>query len=816
MNTSPHRFGKYELQERLGQSSLAEVWKAFDTQLSCYVAIKFLHPNLHADPEFATRFLREAQVIASLHHPNIVEVQTFSISHSPESASTTAYIVMDYIEGQTLADYMSNTSHVRKFPPGADITHLFSSMAMAVDYAHQRGIIHRDIKPTNILLNKHNTAQNPLGEPMLTDFGMVEIVKTVQRPLSSVFYLAPELAQGYVGNERSDIYALGVILYEIFTGVPPFQGDNPRDIMMQHINATPPPPALINPNIRPGVTDVIMRSLAKDPASRFPSANVMVAALDKALNVSVPERKFSQLNSPVDPMNSPTYITPVSRSAMGPSSPALQGTSSSQVPPPFVSTSPATPNLSTPVQMTSPGNIPRALPPAQSGTSRMTPVVSQPTPVAQSGGPTTPMSPGFLPGSSVPDLPTNAPTQPWPKSPPQKPRRRGLLITLIVLLILVLIGSGVGTYFAFSASGSNKAATPTTIPIFGHAFFVSSGLLNPNPSSREGIADQLQINLSSIPSPHPGKSYYAWLLNKKGQEFFTPIFLGKLTVNSGTVNFSYPGDSTDLLASNSRFLITEEDAAIPPTSPSLDPSAWRYYAEFSQKPDPRNPKKYSLYDHISHLLAEDPTLKAQGLTGGLDIWLFRNTEKILEWSGSARDAWQSKSVDFIRRQLTRILDYLDGATYVQADLPTSPLLVNSTIARVPLLTFDVSKQDPPGYLYHIGTKHLHEIAQLPEATAEQKALAIHINVAINNVNLWLHGIRDDAVKLMNMTNDQLLGSDGRALLNDLATLANYAFVGQINPRTNQVSEGVVQIHYSIQRLATFDIRACTSANPCAL
>src|SRR6059058_3780105 len=105
MNTNPHRFGKYELQERLGQSSLTEVWKAFDTQSRRYVAIKFFHPGLQADPEFATRFLREGQVIAFLHHPNIVQVQTFSISQPPESVSSSAYIVMDYIEGQTLADY---------------------------------------------------------------------------------------------------------------------------------------------------------------------------------------------------------------------------------------------------------------------------------------------------------------------------------------------------------------------------------------------------------------------------------------------------------------------------------------------------------------------------------------------------------------------------------------------------------------------------------------------------------------------------------------------------------------------------------------
>ena len=397
-------------------------------------------------------------------------------------------------------------------------------------------------------------------------------------------------------------------------------------------------------------------------------------------------------------------------------------------------------------------------------------------------------------------------------------QRRRLFIILIAGLIIVLIGSSLAAYFTFFLGRGSPAA----IPMVGHAFFVSSGLLSTSPESSQGITDQLQINLQGIPDPQPGKSYYAWLLNEKNLEW-KPIFLGKLPLNHGTVDFSYPGDSdhTDLLASNSRLLITEEDADVPPNTPSLDSKTWRYYAQISQIAHSLGPNapKYSLYDHIRHLLAEDPTLKAVGLTGGLDIWLYRNTQKILEWSGSARDSWQTKSTgsgQFIRRQLTRILDYLDGVVYVQQDLPGQPLLVDPTIAKVALLTFDIQRQNPPGYLYHIGSKHLHEITQLPEATDGQRALAVQINVAVNNVDFWLHIVRTDAVKLYTMSDDQLFGDDGRTLLDDLAAQANNAFVGQINPRSNQVKEGVVQIHYNIQRLATFDIRECTSSHPCPL
>jgi eukaryotic-like serine/threonine-protein kinase len=224
-----------------------------------------------------------------------------------------------------------------------------------------------------------------------------------------------------------------------------------------------------------------------------------------------------------------------------------------------------------------------------------------------------------------------------------------------------------------------------------------------------------------------------------------------------------------------------------------------------------------LYDHIRHLLADDPKVKAAGLTGGLDIWLYRNTQKVLEWSGSARDFWKTQNAGssaFIHRQLTRIMDYLDGSTYVQKDLPGQNILADPAISKVGLLTFDPLTQDPPGYLYHVG-KHLHDLSILPEISATQKALAIQIKQELDGVNLWLRTIRDDILKLYVMPDAQLFSSQGRALLDEIATLANYAFAGKVDPHA-QVTPGVVQIHFDIQRLATFDIRACTTSDPCAL
>src|SRR5450432_15168 len=146
MGASPKHLGKYELLTRLGQGGMAEVWKAFDPQLQRMVAIKFMHANLRSDPDFVSRFVREGQAIATLHHPNIVQVYDFQVS-SPEDENPMAYMVMAYIEGETLADYLLHTSYAGNIPAADEIVHLFTSLGLAVDYAHQHGIIHRDIKP---------------------------------------------------------------------------------------------------------------------------------------------------------------------------------------------------------------------------------------------------------------------------------------------------------------------------------------------------------------------------------------------------------------------------------------------------------------------------------------------------------------------------------------------------------------------------------------------------------------------------------------------------------------------------------------------
>lgn len=426
------------------------------------------------------------------------------------------------------------------------------------------------------------------------------------------------------------------------------------------------------------------------------------------------------------------------------------------------------------------------------------------------------MSSSAVPSSvSIRTIPPSAPSLPV-----KRPGRGWLYIVLVVALLVVLLISAFGAYFYY---GNRNPFSPST-QIVGHAFFVSSGLLSQN--SNQGITDVLQINLENVPNPQPGKSYYAWLLNDH-QTNVAAIALGSLTVDHGQATKTFSNPSHDnLLANYGRFLVTEEDANQPPTNPSPDTSTWRYYAFFSVVPNPNDTQNhFSLLDHLRHLLSEDPKLMKVGLTGGLDIWLFRNTTKILETAGSARDVQKRCTPDpndvncaFVHRAMVRILDYLDGSTYAQIDVPPGTgVLIDPTIARVALLTFDPVNQQPPGYLEHIGN-HLREITESPGVTPLQRALAIRVNTAINNMQGWLGTVHTDAVKLVHMNNAQLAQADALSTLNDMLTQANFAFVGQFDPNTRTVKEGVVQIHYSIQGLATFEVMPCAvtdGKNSCA-
>jgi serine/threonine protein kinase len=787
MSTHQRLLGQYELQQRMANTTVDEDWKAFDTQRRRYVSVKLLRVGSAVPPDVLSRFLETIKNVITLQHPNIVPLLDCRMSQVSGSAdrdtgSDILCAVSEYIEGMTLTEYLKSASHKSSVSAADEIVHLFSPLAAALDYAHQHGVIHGSIRPDVMLLDKHSNTSFALGEPKLTGFSLQSLYPLHSLGLHDVYYISPEVAQGYAGTARSDIYSFGAVLYELYTGIPPFQKETPQEVIMQHIHAIPTPPAHLNPHLPAGVTSVLMRCLAKDPAIRFANATEVVTALAKALNVSAEATVINSgpislpgiTPSPLgytplpgvsaDPMNNPTLLTPQTRAAM-------QGPAS---------------NTSLPTLANTPGPVSNPYLPAISTIQAPASRPAAPTPFF-----------GFPPTQAAPP----ASPVPLPAPPPRRSfwKQRGLYIGLAALVLLGLLASV--AYVTFFR-------TPSAPPIVGHAFFTSSGILSLN--SNEGIADGVQIELNNFPAAPSGQLYYAWLLPDSAANLqISPILLATIPASGGNVKLTYAGNAqhSDLLAIYSRFLITEESANPQPLSPSLDPSHWKYTAAFSQVPNPLDTlDHFSLLDHLRHLLAQDPKLKAQGLTGGLDIWLFRNTEKLLEWAGSARDIQQQGGGDLVYRQLVRILDYLDGAQYVRTEplRPGTPLYVDPTIARVALLEFDTQNQVPPGYLLHI-SNHLRNIINCPGITPDQKQLALQIATAINNVTGWLEAAHTDAEKLVQMDNTQLSQPAAIALFNDLFVQVNNAFVGQTDPNTNQVKEGVVQIHYEIQRLATFDI-----------
>jgi hypothetical protein len=390
---------------------------------------------------------------------------------------------------------------------------------------------------------------------------------------------------------------------------------------------------------------------------------------------------------------------------------------------------------------------------------------------------------------------------------------------------VVLLASGLSAFFLLRPSSQVAVVTPP--PLVGQAFYVSSN--QTKSGTANGIADQMKINLKNIPAPQSGKSYYVWLLPDRQPEqakddtgprpIHPPILLtNNLPVHNNTVDYFYAGDANhaNLLSTTSRLLITEEPSGMTPTVPSKDRTTWRYYAEIPQEQIPKDGPGFTALVHIRHLFYNETNIEVLGLPGGLDFWMSKNTEKVLEWAISARDYWQGPTtsldnLNLTRFQLERILEYLDGTLHYQVDMPANtPLRVDPEIAKVALLSVGTQvtsaattyRLDPPGYVDHV---QLH-VGQVTRAPHISKILLQHSTAILDDVNRakgWLTKVRQDGVQLYQMSNNltQLRQPQAGALLDDMATMAQYAYLGQLDPITNTVQGGVLQAHYETQQLA---------------
>ena len=258
---------RYEILEVIGRGGMAVVYKARCHLLNRNVAIKILRDDMAADQEFREHFQKEAQAVAMLSHANIVSI--YDVSRSPD----VDYIVMELIEGITLKQYMEQKGQLN----WREALHFATQIAKALEHAHSRGIIHRDIKPHNIMILKD-------GSVKVADFGIARISSAqntlTREALGSVHYISPEQAKGAHTDYRSDLYSLGVVMYEMLTGRPPFDGDTPVSVAIQHINAKATMPREINPSIPEGLEQITMHAMTADISKRYGSATQMLADLE--------------------------------------------------------------------------------------------------------------------------------------------------------------------------------------------------------------------------------------------------------------------------------------------------------------------------------------------------------------------------------------------------------------------------------------------------------------------------------------------------------------------------------------------------------
>jgi serine/threonine protein kinase len=397
------KVGKYQVVEALGRGGMAEVYKAYQESLDRYVAIKVMHSFLADEEGFLARFQREARAMASLNHRHIVGVYDFDVQEGMY------YIVMEFVSGGTLKDRLSDLVKSGDQMPLDESVRIAMEVGDALAYAHGRGMVHRDIKPGNIMLDEQ-------GHAVLTDFGIAKIlsgptVTATGAMIGTPAYMSPEQGLGQPGDERSDLYALGVLFYQMVTGRLPYDADTPLAVILKHVNDPIPQPAELNSDTPPEIQAVVIKAMAKNPAERYQTAAALITDLQSAAAASDLDLGAAvALSSLID------RPTP-------PPSPSVDETRLAE-PAATVFSAPAETVLSTPAPSTS----------APDATEVVTPsaVISE-TEIAS------------------PVLPTK----------PQEEKKRPWWIIIIVLLFLIVGGAAGGFFFL----GGGDAATPTADPV---------------------------------------------------------------------------------------------------------------------------------------------------------------------------------------------------------------------------------------------------------------------------------------------------------------------------------------------------------------
>ncbi|HVB20689.1 MAG TPA: serine/threonine-protein kinase [Ktedonobacteraceae bacterium] len=774
MSNYPRRIGNYELRQELGRGKAGEVWRGYDYQTSREVAIKLLYLDLQADPHFLTHFLQEGQSVLALHHAHLVTVHDIGVARSPETDAinqSLPYLVMDYIDGPNFAHYLQRTSHAGKFPSIPDIVYLISSIGEALDYAHENGVIHGDIQPANILLNAHDTSHVSAGEPLLADIGITALIGNASMGSSKPYYLSPEQAKEQAATASSDIYALGVILYEMCTGKLPFQAESNVALMMHHINTLPTPPVLINPNIPQKLSEVILRAMSKNPQMRYTKASQLVEmvadafSLNLKLNKPIPSTTQSHarlslpggqnsgifttilgVSQPVPPVSSPL---PTIAAWQFNAQPHTTSAVAKIVPP----TEPPT---------TAPRSTPTRVESGQSGVFEPLPRASMPMPTVlpHSGMSTTSAQPAHIPPSATPSAKLPVASMPSAKIPVASiPRNKGftlspiLLAIIALILLLLVVGSLAASLLLHNTNNQQPPTTGVVVPvssIAGQVFFQDDAL---------GHNDMLRVDMKNIAAPAAGKQYVAWIEEQSGR--YLP--LGTLTLQQGNATLLYPGDGkhSNLLSLVQGVIITLENAGGKmPAAPSLNAKV--YTASFAPASLP----------YIKNLLDVPSNSKSQA---SLIVNLYETIQGMNDKAGSTVDSLQiNDDYGLAIRQATRIIEMIDGTDYANksGDLPSN------IPGQLTLPTGLISSPTTPGYIDMVAT----QVEKIQATTGNDSVLLQHArNVAnaIADLRNWIQNMRTLTVQILKAPDIRSASLIGVAL--QLKQLADDVYTGRTIP-----------------------------------
>lgn len=396
-------FGKYRIVEPLGRGGMAEVYKAYQENLDRYVAIKVMHAFLADEEDFMARFQREAKAMASLNHNNIVSVYDFDVQDGM------SYIVMEFVSGGTLKNRLEELSRSGSRMPLTESTQLVMEVAGALAYAHAQGMVHRDIKPGNIMLSE-------TGHAVLTDFGIAKIlsgptVTATGAMIGTPAYMSPEQGLGQPGDERSDLYALGVLYYQMTTGRLPYDADTPLAVILKHVNEPIPQPTEFNESCPDEIQAVVVKAMAKDPKERYQSAKDMMVDLRDAASSSNLEIASAAVFAAVRDRPTPVPEAKAEATRVSPPEATVVAPLREATPPPAGATRVASPGAISETEIAGPG--PAAAPPT---------IVAPPKEVE-----------------------------------PEKKKSRLWIVGLVLLLLVLAAGVG-GVFIVFAGRGS---ATPT-------------------------------------------------------------------------------------------------------------------------------------------------------------------------------------------------------------------------------------------------------------------------------------------------------------------------------------------------------------------